>query len=124
MNEHWVYRILTDSCWAQTRSDKAIPLSELDRRDGYIHLSTYQTVLTTANLYFRGVSPLWVAKISVARLGASLRWDWVPQREAFFPHLYHRTVALDDIHSRIALILHAQNGFEWGLEHPVKNGET
>ncbi|KAM0254031.1 hypothetical protein ACHAP5_000017 [Fusarium lateritium] len=58
------------------------PLSELDRNDGFVHLSTSTQVPKTADLFFTCASSLWVIKLEFAQFDDSLKW------EDSFPHLY------------------------------------
>lgn len=74
-----------------------LPLSELDRNDGYIHLSTAEQVPGTADKFFGNVSELWLLKIKYEVLaagthgdgeakGAEVRWEEVGR--GCFAHLY------------------------------------
>jgi uncharacterized protein (DUF952 family) len=74
------------------------PLSELDRNDGFVHLSTSTQVSPlhelgitqlrtiqvpkTADLFFTRASSLWVIKLEFAQFADFLKW------EDSFPHLY------------------------------------
>ncbi|KAJ4327336.1 hypothetical protein N0V84_002235 [Fusarium piperis] len=61
---------------------KEHPLSELDRNDGFIHLSTATQVPKTANLFFNKASSLWIVKLGFEQFTGSIKW------EGGFPHLY------------------------------------
>ncbi|KAF4988957.1 hypothetical protein FGRMN_9430 [Fusarium graminum] len=58
------------------------PLSDLDRNDGFVHLSTSTQVPKTADLFFTSASSLWVIKLELAQFSSALKW------EDGFPHLY------------------------------------
>ncbi|TWU79170.1 hypothetical protein ED733_008877 [Metarhizium rileyi] len=58
------------------------PLSELDKQDGFIHLSTGQQTPLTCDRFFSGASTLWVFKFQLDRFADPIRW------EGGFPHLY------------------------------------
>ncbi len=61
--------------------------SEVDRRDGYIHLSTAEQAQETAQRHFLGQGDLIVLEIDGAALQPPLVWE--PSRGgALFPHLY------------------------------------
>jgi uncharacterized protein (DUF952 family) len=75
-----------------------LPLSDLDRNDGYIHLSTADQVPGTADKFFSHVSALWLLKIKYAVLAAgtdsdgevrqaAVRWEEVGR--GCFAHFYH-----------------------------------
>ncbi|KAI3322550.1 hypothetical protein HD806DRAFT_128879 [Xylariaceae sp. AK1471] len=40
------------------------PLSELDQKDGFIHFSTATQIPTTADLFFKDSTTLWILKIN------------------------------------------------------------
>lgn len=68
----------------------------MDLKDGFIHLSTHEQASGTAAKHFAAERGLWLARISVAALGESLRWE--PSRGgALFPHLYRELRAEDVI---------------------------
>lgn len=52
-----------------------LPLSDLDRNDGYIHLSTSEQVPGTADKFFGNVSELWLLKIKYDVLAAGTDGD-------------------------------------------------
>lgn len=58
------------------------PLSELDAKDGFVHLSTSTQVPNTCNLFFDHASELWIMKLEYAKVQAKTKW------EDGFPHLY------------------------------------
>jgi uncharacterized protein (DUF952 family) len=61
--------------------------SDLDRQDGFIHLSAAAQLTETVTRHFAGRSDLIVAAIDLATLGDAVRWE--PSRGgALFPHVY------------------------------------
>ncbi|KAM5364049.1 hypothetical protein ACJZ2D_011728 [Fusarium nematophilum] len=58
------------------------PLSELDQKDGFVHLSTATQVAGTADLFFNKQSSLWIIKLAFDQFAGSIKW------EDGFPHLY------------------------------------
>jgi uncharacterized protein (DUF952 family) len=52
-----------------------LPLSDLDRNDGYIHLSTSEQVASTADKWFSTFSELWLFKIKYETLAAGTDGD-------------------------------------------------
>lgn len=60
------------------------PLSELDQKDGFVHLSTGPQIPITAGLWFKDTAQFWILKIKLAsRFENDINWD-VPG----CPHLY------------------------------------
>ncbi|OAA24194.1 hypothetical protein UG55_103141 [Frankia sp. EI5c] len=60
--------------------------------EGFIHFSAPETVLETANLYYRGRADLLLVVVDPERLSAPLRWEPAAgpadRGGALFPHLY------------------------------------
>ncbi|CAO2652047.1 Nn.00g003300.m01.CDS01 [Neocucurbitaria sp. VM-36] len=77
-----------------------LPLSDLDRNDGYIHLSTSEQVPGTADKFFGSVSELWLLQIEYEVLAAGTDGDgevntenkaqvkWEEVGRGCFAHLY------------------------------------
>ncbi|KAK2068405.1 hypothetical protein P8C59_003044 [Phyllachora maydis] len=75
------------------------PLSELDGKDGFIHLSTAAQIPTTAALYFSATPSLHLLKLRLSpRLAAATRWD-APAGPGC-PHLYANFGAADVVATR------------------------
>jgi uncharacterized protein (DUF952 family) len=74
-----------------------LPLSDLDRTDGYIHLSTSNQVASTADKWFDSFSELWLLKIKYEVLAAGTDGDgavnkgeikWEEVGRGCFAHFY------------------------------------
>ncbi|KAJ4290255.1 hypothetical protein N0V90_010470 [Kalmusia sp. IMI 367209] len=76
-----------------------LPLSDLDRTDGYIHLSTSEQVPGTADKWFNSYTELWLLKIKYETLAkgtdgdgevkagkAEIKWEEVGR--GVFAHFY------------------------------------
>jgi uncharacterized protein (DUF952 family) len=82
-----VYKIAARADWEAAVRAGAFEGAAIDRRDGYIHLSTAAQAQETARLHFAGQAGLVLLRIDAAALGAALTWE--PSRGgALFPHLY------------------------------------
>jgi len=82
-----VYKILAGADWEAAKAAGRFEGAAIDRRDGFIHLSTAAQAQETARLHFAGQAGLVVLHIDAERLGAALRWE--PSRGGqLFPHLY------------------------------------
>ena len=109
-----VFRILTAAEWRDAQTQARVPMSDLDQHDGFVHLSTGETTLETANLYFDPVTKPVVIEIDAAALGADLRWEVVESRNnAVFPHLYANGIPLNAVSAVIELVV-TDAGFEKG----------
>lgn len=99
-----LYRVLSRADWQQTLTAGSVPRSAPDERDGFVHLSTSDTVLGTANLYFDVAAQPVVLEICSASLGGALRWEPVAHREhQLFPHLYGTAIPLSAIRAVVTL---------------------
>jgi uncharacterized protein (DUF952 family) len=82
-----VYKILTRTEWRTAQAAGRFEGSVVDRRDGFIHLSTAAQAQRTAELHFARQADLVVLELAAERLGAALRWE--PSRGGqLFPHVY------------------------------------
>jgi uncharacterized protein (DUF952 family) len=82
-----VYKITTAAEWREAEASGYFEGSHVDRRDGFIHLSTAAQVEETARRHFAGQADLVLLALDVAALGAPLRYE--PSRGGqLFPHLY------------------------------------
>lgn len=82
-----VFKLLTAAEWNAAEGAGHFAGSEIDRADGYIHLSTGEQLAETASRHFRGVRDLKVVAVDIERLPSGLIWE--PSRGGdLFPHLY------------------------------------
>ncbi|KAF9972059.1 hypothetical protein BGZ73_004895 [Actinomortierella ambigua] len=84
----FVYKLISPAS-AFNKDDTVLPLSDLDRKDGFYHLSTAAQVPDTANRYFPGdkFPELLILKIRYSGIQPLVRWDPVPPNRVF-PHVY------------------------------------
>jgi uncharacterized protein (DUF952 family) len=82
-----IYKILTNSEWERARAAGEFTGTEMDRQNGFIHLSAADQVVETAQRVFAGATGLTVLAVDPDRLGDALRWE-VSRGGALFPHLY------------------------------------
>jgi uncharacterized protein (DUF952 family) len=82
-----VYKILSRAEWAAAKAQGVFEGSALDRKDGYIHLSTAAQAGETARLHFKGQADLVLLTLDAERLSNVIKWE--PSRGGqLFPHLY------------------------------------
>ena len=108
-----VYRIILKELW-DTIED-AIPLAPIDIQDGYIHLSTIDSVLETANLYFPKDKALMVLVFESESFGETLKWEYVASRGMEFPHVYDECLRKRDVSQVLSLVVE-EGGFVWGKD--------
>jgi uncharacterized protein (DUF952 family) len=80
----------------------ALPLSALDARDGFIHLSTSSQLLGTLNNFFSTSPYVYILRIPYSRVSKFIKWEdsagkgpdevggcWdVEGKKGFFPHIH------------------------------------
>lgn len=80
-----VYKIVPEDLWRVIGPGAAFAGSDVDLRDGFIHLSTAAQVQETAARHFAGLDNLLLVAVNTDRV--SVRWE--PSRGGeLFPHLY------------------------------------
>ena len=100
-----------------------LPLSDLDRNDGYIHLSTSEQVPGTADKWFNDYTELWLLKIRYETLasgvdasgekkdGAEIKWEEVGR--GVFAHFYGGDLG----RGNVVEVVKVEKGSGWmGLE--------
>ena len=80
-----VYKICSKEEWAEAKRMNVFVGSEIDKVDGFIHLSTASQVKETAKLHFKGKKNLILLEVKTINL--ELRWE-KSRNKTFFPHLY------------------------------------
>ncbi|KAK2784932.1 hypothetical protein FQN53_008118 [Emmonsiellopsis sp. PD_33] len=70
----YIYKILP--CAPVDPIPDEYPLSELDQKDGFVHLSTAAQVPITADLFFTDTTSIWVLKINFQGSGLESVTEW------------------------------------------------
>jgi len=82
-----VFKIVATEAWLAASRAGQFDGAEVDRIDGFIHLSTAGQAAETAAKWFAGRDDLTLVAVAAEALGTALRWE--PSRGgALFPHLY------------------------------------
>ena len=108
-----VYRIIHKDLWDGIEG--AIPLAPIDVQDGYIHLSSVDSVLETANLYFPTDKALVVLVFESESFGSTLQWEFVASRGMDFPHVYDACLRKGDVSEVVPLVVE-EGRFVWGRD--------
>ena len=83
----FVFKICPAADWRTAIEEGVYLGSSVDRRDGFIHLSTNDQLAETRRRHFAGQRDLVLVELDPRDLGAKLRWE--PSRGGeLFPHLY------------------------------------
>lgn len=80
-----LFHIATAADWAQS-GDPYLPADF--KREGFVHCSTGQQVIGTANRLFRGRPDLLLLMIDVSRVHAPIRYENLYGGAELFPHIY------------------------------------
>jgi uncharacterized protein (DUF952 family) len=82
-----VYKICGEPLWREAERSGVLPRVGVDRRDGFIHLSSAAQVRETAARHFAGGADLMLLAVDAAALGPALKWE-ASRGGDLFPHLY------------------------------------
>ena len=82
-----IYKICPAALWREAEQAGQFDGAPVDIADGFIHFSTADQVMETAEKHFAGQDGLLLVALDEAALGPSLKYE--PSRGgALFPHLY------------------------------------
>src|SRR5688572_7006953 len=88
MSTLYIYRVLLPAEWEDMLASDQFTGNVLDKRDGFIHLSSREQVPGTIAAHFAHVAgDLIILEIDAASLHGELRWE-TSRGGALFPHLY------------------------------------
>ncbi|MEM7296513.1 MAG: DUF952 domain-containing protein [Pseudomonadota bacterium] len=90
-----IYKIFRRDEWDSLVKRGETKGAPIDLQDGFIHLSTGDQVVETAQLHFSGASNLVLAALDAGSLGLDLKWE-TSRGGALFPHLF-RKMRLSDV---------------------------
>ncbi|MEE2690465.1 MAG: DUF952 domain-containing protein [Pseudomonadota bacterium] len=93
MSEEVLYKLTTAADWSTAQAAGEVAWSAIDRRDGFMHLSTAAQVLETARLHYAGAGDLVALEIPRSEIDAGVKFELAPKRGEMFPHYYGRLAA-------------------------------
>ncbi|KAA5606094.1 DUF952 domain-containing protein [Roseospira marina] len=82
-----VYRLCHADDWQAAVRAGTFTGTDVDTRDGFVHLSAADQVEETARRHYADVRPLILVAVDTARVVGDLRWER-SRDGAAFPHLY------------------------------------
>ncbi|KAK0735657.1 hypothetical protein B0T21DRAFT_412267 [Apiosordaria backusii] len=95
----YVYKIIPSA--PPSPIPEAYPLSDLDRKDGFVHLSTARQVPITSSLFFTEFKSFYILKLRLSNFDPStIKWDEAPGTNGGCPHLYGNFGAKDVVDSK------------------------
>ena len=99
----FLYKIMSKQEWEKAQVQGIYEGSEVDRRDGFIHLSAAHQVRATAQKHFFGKMDLVLISVAQENFGPSLKWE-ASRGGDLFPHIYG-PLQLDAISKAVPLPL-------------------
>lgn len=87
MSETEAFKIVGRDDWAAFQAAGAYGGSEVDRADGYVHMSTADQLAETARRHYAGRRDLVILTVDLTPLGEALKWE-ASRGGALFPHLF------------------------------------
>tara|TARA_B100000989_G_scaffold105273_1_gene77138 strand:+ start:207 stop:554 length:348 start_codon:yes stop_codon:yes gene_type:complete len=82
-----IYKICSKNEWNRGVIEKFYTGSEVDNRDGFIHLSTKEQLKETVEKHFKGQKNLLIISFEVTKIEDKLQWE-ISRNEELFPHYY------------------------------------
>ena len=82
-----LYKIMSRQEWETAQANGRYEGSEVDRRDGFIHLSAAHQVRATAQKHFSGKTDLLLVSVAEKALSPNLKWE-TSRGGDLFPHIY------------------------------------
>lgn len=116
----YLYKILAEAP-ADPLPD-VLPLSALDAKDGFIHLSIARQTPLTAGMFFGAHRELWILKVERAKLDGRIEWFTEPkhQIDRGCPHLHDSATGLG--RANVAEVIHVERlvGQQWEAAEGMK----
>lgn len=91
----YIYKILPSA--PQHPLPLALPLSELDRTDSFIHSSIAEQVPGTCARFFTSQSQIWLLRIRLTDVESNVKWE--QSGSGVFPHIYNQALGHGNVES-------------------------
>ena len=82
-----IFKLCTSAEWSAAEAAGSYDGSDLDKNDGFIHLSSAATVKQTAALYFADLPDVVLVAVDPDKIENPLKWE-ESRGGALFPHVY------------------------------------
>lgn len=82
-----IYHITTKENWSKAQAQGSYTFCSLDT-EGFIHCSTPEQFLDTANRIFKGKSGLLLLEIDETKVGSEIKYENLEGGSEDFPHIY------------------------------------
>ncbi|KXN86395.1 hypothetical protein AN958_10257 [Leucoagaricus sp. SymC.cos] len=118
----YVYKLVPSSAPPPEPLPEELPLSELDEKSGFIHLSTAPQVLGTLRYFFGGDKKIYILRIPFEPVKDKIRWESPDKKvcgprpdEGLFPHLYDGKLGNDEV-DRVVTLEKREAGWDAVME--------
>ena len=71
----YVYKLIPTSSPIPHRLPEKLPVSAIDEKSGFIHLSTGSQLLGTLNTFFNDDEAVYVLRLPYARIATNIKWE-------------------------------------------------
>ena len=90
-----------------------LPVSQLDAKDGFIHMSTAEQTPKTVGRFFKDVNVVFLLKVPHAKVESKIRWE--EAGAGIFPHIYDEDISksIDDTNVEAVLECRRETGDDW-----------
>lgn len=88
----------------------ALPLSDLDSSDGFIHLSVAAQVSGTCARFFTAATQIWLLRIALKDVERDIKWE--DSKSGVFPHLYGQQLGALNVESVMTFQRSSDEGWE------------
>ncbi|KAF8582994.1 hypothetical protein K439DRAFT_1390944 [Ramaria rubella] len=122
-NPSFVYKLVPSSSPLPVPLPEALPVSDLDSKSGFVHLSTAVQIPGTLKHFFADSSTVYVLKVPYAVIEKDVRWEDPKAEvcgerggEGMFPHLYNGLRLGNAEIESFQLWMKTEGGWEEALE--------
>jgi uncharacterized protein (DUF952 family) len=90
-----------------------LPVSPLDAKDGFVHLSTAEQTPKTIGRFFKDANVVYLLKIPYAKVESKIKWE--EAGAGTFPHIYDGDIgkSIDESNVDDVLEIRRVEGEEW-----------
>ncbi|MEO1654529.1 MAG: DUF952 domain-containing protein [Bacteroidota bacterium] len=111
---HLIFHICHRDAWQKAQGQKNYHPPSIEE-EGFIHCSTLEQVVSTANLLFRGEANLLLLSIDPDKVGPEIKYENTTGGHILFPHIYG-ALNLDAVVGSAPFIANQDGYFELNFE--------
>jgi len=119
---NYVYKIVPSSSPPPDELPDSLPVSDLDHKSGFIHLSTATQIPGTLKVFFKDDAFVFILRIKYGDVADKIRWEDPNSNvcgsrdgEGEFPHLYNGLKLGKNEIDRVEVLEKGQDGWDTAL---------